>query len=42
MTGRQFQVFSGPKANYYINGKGVQINSNISPGAEFHQLTPVQ
>jgi len=42
MTGRQFQVFNGPKANYYINGKGVQINSNISPGADFHQLTPVQ
>jgi hypothetical protein len=41
-TGNQFQVFSGPKANYYMNGTGVKINSNISPGADFHQLTPVQ
>ena len=42
MTGAQFQVFSGPRANYYVNGTGVKINSNISPGADFHQLTPVQ
>jgi hypothetical protein len=41
-TGNQFQVFSGPKANYYMNGTGVKINSNISPGPDFHQLTPVQ
>ncbi len=41
-TGNQFQVFSGPKANYYMNGNGVKINSNISPGPDFHQLTPVQ
>lgn len=38
----QFQVFSGPKANYYMNANGVKINSNISPGPDFHQLTPVQ
>jgi hypothetical protein len=42
MTGSQFQVHSGPKANYYINGNGVKINSNVSPGPGFHQLTPVQ
>jgi hypothetical protein len=41
-TGNQFQVFTGPKANYYMNGNGVKINSNISPGLDFHQLTPVQ
>jgi hypothetical protein len=42
MTGSPFQVFSGPKANYYVNGNGVKINSNVSPGLGFHQLTPVQ
>jgi hypothetical protein len=42
MTGSQFQVYSGPKANYYINGNGVKINSTVSPGPGFHQLTPVQ
>jgi len=40
-TGTPFQVFSGPKANYYSNGKGVTINSNLSPGAGFHQLNEV-
>jgi hypothetical protein len=37
-TGSQFQVFSGPKSNYYVNGLGVKVNSNISPGPDFHQL----
>jgi hypothetical protein len=41
-TGNQFQIFSGPKANNYINGMGVTVNSNISPGPGFRQLTPVQ
>jgi hypothetical protein len=36
-TGTHFQVFTGPHANYYSNGNGVTINSNISPGPEFHQ-----
>jgi len=40
-TGTQFQVFSGPKANYYTNGNGVTINSNLSPGSSFHQVNPV-
>jgi hypothetical protein len=30
-TGTQFQVFSGPKANYYMNGMGVKVNSNLDP-----------
>ncbi len=38
-TGTEFQVFSGPKANYYRNGNGVTINSNLSPGPDFHQVT---
>jgi len=37
-TGQEFQVFSGPKANYYANGNGVKINSNLNPGNGFHQV----
>jgi hypothetical protein len=37
-TGTQFKVFTGPKHNYYENGLGVKINSDISPGPDFHQL----
>lgn len=37
-TGTQFQAFSGPKANYYMNGMGVKINSNLDPGNGFHQV----
>lgn len=41
-TGSTFQVFSGPKANYYMNGLGQKVNSNISPGPDFHQLIPTE
>jgi hypothetical protein len=41
-TGEHFQVFSGPKSNYYVNGLGVKVNSNISPGPDFHELIPTQ
>jgi hypothetical protein len=37
-TGAQFQVFTGPKPNYYQNGLGVKVNSVISPGPDFTQL----
>jgi hypothetical protein len=37
-TGTQFKVFTGPKHNYYENGLGVKINSDVSPGPDFHQL----
>ncbi len=40
-TGTQFQVFSGPKSNYYTNGNGVTINSNLSPGGNFHKVDEV-
>ena len=40
-TGTEFQVFSGPKANYYRNGNGVTINSNFSPGSDFYQVIDV-
>jgi len=42
LTGTHFQVFTGPKANYYVNGNGVRINSDVSPGPDFHQLTTSQ
>jgi hypothetical protein len=29
---------NSPKSNYYTNGNGVNINSNISPGHGFHQV----
>ena len=35
-TGEHFQVFSGPKSNYYRNRAGVTINSNVSPGPGFY------
>lgn len=41
VTGTQFQVFSGPKSNYYINGAGDKINSNLNPGASFHLMENV-
>ena len=41
-TGKTFEVFSGPKSNYYTNGLGVTVNSNISPGSSFHQVNPAQ
>lgn len=37
-TGTQFKVFTGPHHNYYENGLGVKINSDLSPGPDFHQL----
>lgn len=37
-TGTQFKVFTGPHHNYYENGLGVKINSDISPRPDFHQL----
>ena len=40
-TGTQFQVFSGPKSNYYVNGLGDKINSNVNPGYGFHQVQEV-
>jgi len=41
-TGSKFQVFSGPKSNYYTNGLGVKVNSNVSPGPDFYQLDVTQ
>jgi hypothetical protein len=38
MTGREFQVWSGPNANYYRNGVGDVVNSNTNPGGNYQQL----
>ena len=38
LTGQTYQDFSGPHANYYINGQGVRVNSNLSPGSSFTQM----
>jgi hypothetical protein len=38
LTGEQFQVWTGPQNEYFRNGQGVTINSNVSPGPDFHQI----
>lgn len=38
VTGTHFQDFTGPKSNYYVNGAGVRINSNLDPGNGFRQM----
>jgi len=40
LTGEKLQLWTGPNANYYINGLGVKVNANTSPGPAFHQVTP--
>ncbi|GEM_PF-930666 len=42
LTGTSSQVWAGPRSNYYANGQGVTINSDISPGPGFHQLATPQ
>jgi hypothetical protein len=33
-------VWTGPNNGYWINGQGTVVNSNVSPGAGFHELQP--
>ena len=33
-------VRTGPNNGYWINGQGTVVNSNVSPGAGFHELQP--
>lgn len=40
LTGESLQVFSGPHSNEYRNGLGQVINSDVSPGPDFHQINP--
>jgi hypothetical protein len=37
MTGAQFQVFSGPRANSFVNGNRVKINADVSRGPDFQE-----
>jgi len=37
-TGESLKVWTGPNANYYINGLGNKVNANVSPGSAYHQL----
>jgi hypothetical protein len=38
ITGQRFQVWTGPNNNYYRNGLGTTVNSNTSPGPNYHPL----
>jgi hypothetical protein len=40
--GNPHNVFTGPGANYWINGNGQTVNSTASPGPEWKELTPTQ
>ncbi len=37
-TGQNFQVWTGPNSNYYINGLGDKRNANSLPAPGYHQL----
>ena len=39
-TGNKYEVFTGPKANQYINDAGTIVNSNLSPGPGY-RVAPV-
>jgi len=41
LNGETKNVWTGPKSGYWINGQGTVVNSTLSPGAGFHQLTPL-
>lgn len=38
ITGQRFQVRTGPNNHYYRNGLGTTVNSNNSPGPNYHPL----
>lgn len=38
LTGQHFQMWTGPNANYYVNGLGQQKNANSLPGPDYHQV----
>jgi hypothetical protein len=40
-TGQDLQVWTGSKANYYINGLGNVVNATTSPGPAYHQVDAV-
>ncbi len=38
LTGQNFQVWTGPNANYYVDGLGNKANANSNPGGSFREL----
>jgi hypothetical protein len=40
LTGEARNVWTGPNANYWVNGVGQVVNSNSAPSASWHQLQP--
>ncbi len=40
LTGETRDVWTGPNANYWVNGLGQVVNSNSAPSAGWHQLQP--
>jgi hypothetical protein len=38
LTGQDFQVWTGPNANYYVDGLGNKANANSNPGGSFREL----
>jgi hypothetical protein len=38
LTGTQRNVWTGPNANYWVNGLGQVVNSNSAPAAGWRQL----
>jgi hypothetical protein len=42
LTGEQRDVWTGPNANYWVNGQGVVVNSTNAPAAGWRQLQTPQ
>jgi hypothetical protein len=42
LTGEKRDVWTGPAANYWVNGLGQVVNSNSAPAAGWRQLQPTQ
>lgn len=40
LTGERRDVWTGPNANYWVNGLGQVVNSNSAPSTAWHQLQP--
>lgn len=40
LTGEHRDVWTGPKANYWVNGLGQVVNSTNAPSGNWHQLQP--
>ena len=38
LTGENFQVWTGPKSNYYVDGLGNKVNATNNPGGSYREL----